>query len=260
MTLTVIWVAGATAAGKTTWIRDQIAMVERPCAYCRFGAAVDAGSLVDRTYLSYVSPDLKVLPTLPTTAELDQLGDRVDYLFVEIDPAVLTEPAGLSCLPELPAAKIERVLIQAPNMPVTLGWAQQTIVGGMAVELTVAPTASWQTIDLSGEILDPPSLAMVWTELIQGAYGQIPRAKALFETIEGYPLYFDYVAGCAPVDYEELEIARNLKGRPQRFSGIAVLGEINQAALKQSLQDASLDDRLIEYYQAQINQMLTAPR
>lgn len=256
MTLQVTWVAGAAAAGKTTWIRDHIRTFTGTCGYCAYRAASQDSLThkIDATYLSYVCPNIQILSTVPHITDLPTLENHFEQLFIEVDSDI-----DRSALPELPVDRVEHVLLQAENSPAVPGWVTQPVVGHRLADQDTQQNLSWNTLDLTGEILDPPSLAVVWTELTQGGYGKVQRAKALFETIEGYPLHFNFVAGCSQADYEELEIARNLKGRPKRFSGLAVLGPVHLTLLQQSLKDASLDDRLIEYYQAQINPMLAAP-
>ncbi|MBE9028926.1 hypothetical protein IQ266_04010 [filamentous cyanobacterium LEGE 11480] len=252
MSLQITWVAGATGAGKTTWIRDHIDSLAVPCAYWHYAADAQSiePSTIDATYLSYVCPGLRILRAAPSHGELAKLAEQVQHLLIELPSDI-----DRATLPELTATPAEYLWIQASNLAVDVGWASRTIAGGHGS----SSTSPSQSIDLTGEILDPPSLAMLWTEITQGAYGEVQRAKALLETIEGYPLYFDYVAGSVQTDYEELEITRNLQGRPQRFSGLSIIGEVNHRTLQQSLKDASLDDRLIEYYQSQIQSMLQSP-
>ncbi len=246
MTTKIIWVAGATASGKTTWIRDRIATLTTPCAYWQYGAQ---SHTIDASYLGYVCQELQVFHQWPDIPALTALAAQSGTLLVEV-------PAGedLLSLPALPGEVIERVFVQPQNFSITLDWASTTVCGGTAVAVT-EPLQYW---DLSGEVLDTSSLGLLWTELTQGAYGPVQRVKALFETVEGYPLYFDFVAGVLQTDYEELEIERHLQGRPQRFSGLAAIGKINLAMLQQSLKDASLDDRLLEYYQSQMQQILSS--
>ncbi|MGF1676173.1 MAG: GTP-binding protein, partial [Rivularia sp. (in: cyanobacteria)] len=50
---------------------------------------------------------------------------------------------------------------------------------------------------------------------------------------------------------------RHLEGRPQRFSGIEVVGgNLDEVMLKQTLSDCFLSDLLVKQFQQQVKQML----
>lgn len=105
---------------------------------------------------------------------------------------------------------------------------------------------------LSGQVFDPPSLHTFWFELYQGAYGQVRRAKGIFELPDGRAFYNEYRYGDNQVQYQELAVKRWLEGRPQRFSGIELVGEnFDNDGIIHTLTDCCLDDRTIEQYQAQ---------
>jgi G3E family GTPase len=85
----------------------------------------------------------------------------------------------------------------------------------------------------------------------------VQRAKGIFDLADGRAFHFNFVAGLPQTETTELKLPRWLKGRPDRFSGIEVVGEnLDQSAIAQALEDCCLEDRAIAYYQQQIRDSL----
>ncbi|AHJ30270.1 hypothetical protein NSP_39690 [Nodularia spumigena CCY9414] len=56
----------------------------------------------------------------------------------------------------------------------------------------------------------------------------------------------------------ELDLPRHLEARPQRLSGLEVWGEnLDESAIRKTLQDCYLSDSAIAQYQEQVKQILT---
>ncbi|MBN8560500.1 GTP-binding protein [Leptolyngbya boryana CZ1] len=239
MDFPVILVAGASGTGKTTWIQQQ--GLNSSIAYCSLGSD---GIAIDATYLTTEMSSINVFSDL---TELLSLRVPV-YLEVsaQLDLDSLTIPLG----------HFQKLAIVAPNTNDTEWhrWADRIVVGIQAAK----GSQIWRS-NLSGQVLDPASLDTLWDELIEGAYGTIQRAKGIFEVVDGRAFHFNYVQG-HETNYTELNVARSFKGRPDRFSGIEVVGEaFDQTAIKQTLQDCCLADDALAYYQHQIRQSLEIP-
>ncbi|WP_430677318.1 GTP-binding protein [Leptolyngbya sp. AN10] len=237
MNFPVILVAGASGVGKTTWIQQQ--SLNSLIAYCSLG-----GDGIDATYLAVESPNIKFL------SELSELASVKVPVYLELgfqlDLASFT----------IPTKYYQKVAIVAPNSANTEWhhWADQIMPGTQ----TVPSSQLWRS-NLSGQVLDPASLDTFWEEVTEGAYGSVQRAKGIFEVVDGRAFHFNYVQGLE-TDYTELNVARSLNGRPDRFSGIEVVGEaFDQTAIKQTLQDCCLADDVLAYYQDQIRQSLEVP-
>lgn len=239
MNFPVILVAGASGVGKTTWIQQQ--SLNSSIAYCSLGSD---GIAIDATYLA---TEMKSINVLFDLMELPSLRVPV-YLEVsaQLDLESLT----------IPLEHFQKIAIVAPNARATEWhrWADQIVVGIQGA----TGSQVWQS-NLSGQVLDPASLDTFWEELTEGAYGAIERAKGIFEVVDGRAFHFNYVQG-NETNYTELNVARSLNGRPDRFSGIEVVGEaFDQIAIKQTLQDCCLADDVLTYYQHQIQQSLEVP-
>ncbi len=110
---------------------------------------------------------------------------------------------------------------------------------------------------LTGEIIDWTSLTLFWFELIQGAYGDIIRAKGIFDIVSGESIYGDFVAGTINQEFVALNVPLWLTGRPQRFSGLEIVGfNLQLKEISQTLKDCFIPESQIDYYQQQIQTSL----
>jgi G3E family GTPase len=109
----------------------------------------------------------------------------------------------------------------------------------------------------TGQVIDENSLEDFWYEITHGAYGEVIRAKGIFDVNDGRSIYCDFVAGVPQTGFLELDLPRYLEGRPQRFSGLEISGKnLDEPALKSTLSDCCLSDYLISQYQQQVKQIL----
>ncbi len=245
----VVLVAGFPGAGKTTWIRKQLGNQSESAAYLGLGARQVP---IDATYLSAEFPDLIVLTD-------EQLGEFLEYsdpnvnVYIELgyhlDLSSLVLPMQIDCC--------HHVAVLPPGYTHTEwgDWADE-IVTGADYSWHCEKPQIWRSY-LTGQLLEQSSLATFWYELTQGAYGKVDRAKGIFDLVDGLAYYFNFVTGFPTTNYSELQLPRWIEGRPDRFSGIDVVGEeLDQAAIVQTLSDCCLEDAAIAHYQAQIRTAL----
>jgi hypothetical protein len=134
-------------------------------------------------------------------------------------------------------------------------WAKE-IIPGAAIDTNITPTQLWR-VPTTGQVIDEDSLHEFWYEITHGAYGQVSRAKAIFDVADGRSLYADFTLGVPATNFLELDLPCHLEGRPQRFSGIEVSGQnLDEAAMRQTLEDCCLSDAAIWQYQQQVKQIL----
>jgi hypothetical protein len=247
--LNITLVSGPPGAGKTTWIRQQINSAAETAVYLNLGSE---NTPIDPTYLAAEVAGLTVLP-------VEQLADFLAHPLAET--AVYVELGFHIDLTSLilpdPMADCRRVAVLPPGTRHTewQGWAD-VVATGVETGAALSQPHLWRSV-LSGQVLDPASLNTFWYELTQGAYGRVQRAKGIFDVADGQSLHFDFVTGLAESTYLELSLPRWLKGRPDRFSGIDVVGEsLEQEAIAQTLKDCCLEEPAIAYYQQQIKDSL----
>lgn len=248
-TLDITLVTGPSGAGKTAWIQQQIHSITDTAIYLSLGADE---TLIDATYLAAEVPGLTVLPVIQLTDFLERptVGCSI-YLELgfHIDLTSLVLPDQV--------ADCRRVAVLPPGTRHTEwhDWAD-LIVPGAEVQFTLQHPHLWRSA-LSGQVLDPASLNTFWYELTNGAYGTIQRAKGIFDMADGRSLHFNFVTGLAETTYLELNLPLWLHGRPDRFSGIEVVGEgLDQAAIAQTIKECCLEDHVIAYYQQQMRELV----
>ncbi|MGP1385892.1 MAG: hypothetical protein ACTS2F_20200 [Thainema sp.] len=129
-------------------------------------------------------------------------------------------------------------------------WADQVMTGNaIAVADEAHLPEIWRT-SLTGQVFDPPSLDELFIELTGGAYGHVHRVKGVFELPDGRAFYVDFVEGLPGIEYTELSLPRWLEGRPQRPSGIEVVGwDLQQQLIALTLLDSCLADSEIAQHQ-----------
>jgi hypothetical protein len=121
-----------------------------------------------------------------------------------------------------------------------------------------SPIAANQLVwhhDLTGQVLDPASLNLLWYELTQGAYGQIRSADAIVEIIDGSAWRLRFDQGEEPVE-TELPVELWLTGRPVRPSQIEVVADVDfdPIGVTTALRDCGLSDEVLANYQAQVRE------
>ncbi|MEQ9550685.1 MAG: GTP-binding protein [Coleofasciculus sp. G3-WIS-01] len=247
----IIAVAGLPGAGKTTWIRQQLAIADQPVLYFSPGSQPVP---IDITGITVEFPQVTLLKEgdeyrLLDLARLEclaymELGFHLDLESVEPVLSVLDHLC------------YRRVAVMPPNVQDTGWhvWADQ-VVPGVKIATPEGNPELWRA-PISGQVIDPASLDVFWAELTQGAYGNVNRAKGIFDLADGRAFYFDFVAGINRT-YTELALPRWLEGRPQRFSGIEVVGvALDKSAIAQTLKDCCLSDVAVHHYQQQIKESL----
>ncbi|MEA5496196.1 GTP-binding protein [Limnoraphis robusta Tam1] len=231
----IIAVTGPPGAGKTHWIREQISQTQQQVRYFNPG---EGSVVIDGTCIASDFPEVEIL----TEGQEFELFNPEPKLTTYIE------------LPwHLDLSSVQPLLEQLNAKSVVLG--NENIVES----LTVIHTSQVQIHRslLSGEILDWSSLAVFWFELIKGAYGEVIRAKGIFDIVSGESIYGDFVAGTMNQEFVALDVPLWLAGRPQRFSGLEIVGfDLNKAELSQTLKDCFLPESQISYYQQQIQTSL----
>lgn len=240
-------VAGSLGAGKTTWIRQQLAQASARGLYLCLASDMP----IDRTYIGIECPQVQIL-TAEERFQLPKQLNSGDRAYIELgfhlDLTTIDRLLDLNC---------RRVAIVPPGITDSEwhAWADEIVIG-VPVQTVVASPQLWRS-PLQGHVIDFNSLEVVWFELIQGAYGKVTRVKGIFDITDGQSVYGDFALGVPQKDFVPLNLSRWLEGRPQRFSGLEVWGQnLDEEAIASSLKDCCLSSAEIHYYQQQIKQLL----
>jgi hypothetical protein len=240
----VILVAGSPGSGKTTWIAEQLR--RHPGAL--YGCPGVGNVPIDASWVRAQLPQVEVIEEGQEISRLIDLEtDAIAYVELGFHLDLATE-----FLSALPCHKVAVLPIGFQDEALQ-HWADEVIESRSDL---LPPNPMPQQIirsPLDGEILDPASLNVFWDELTQGAYGKVQRSKGIFDLVDGRSFYFDFVSQNPESQFTELPVPRWLDGRPQRFSGIEVVGDqLDTQSIAQTLEDCCLSDEMVAYYQQQI--------
>lgn len=247
-------VSGPPGSGKTQWIRECLAKSDgQPSRY--FSPQTDSMP-IDSICMDTEFSQVEIIgPT--KEGNLFDASEAATYI-------ELPWHLDLSSIePQLQKLNCHRVAVlpSGSSDKEWQTWADEVVLGNTArVRESPRSLTNPPQVDrglLRGEILDFASLAVFWFELIQGAYGEVIRAKGIFDIISGESIYGDFVAGTVNREFIALELPRWLDGRPQRFSGLEIVGwDLNREAIAQTIQDCSVPEAHIAQYQEQMKQSL----
>ncbi len=243
-----IAVAGPSGSGKTTWISQFLQDPSQPCFYLAPGSSQTS---VDLICIGYRFPRVQVIAEHEIQSFLEtwikgNLPNAVIYL--ELGFHLILDHPILSVLPW------HRVAVLPPKLQRSEwhAWADEIIPGQDTPFPEVADLPSLWLTPLNGQVFDPPSLNEALTELTEGAYGKVHRAKGIFELPDGRAFYVDFSSKLSGIEYRELKLPRWLDGRPDRPSGIEVVGwDLRPEAIAQTLRDSYLADDHLRYAQQQ---------
>ncbi|MCC5618749.1 GTP-binding protein [Nostoc sp. CHAB 5836] len=253
----IIVVAGSSGAGKTTWICQQmrdIADVEKIIYYSPGTGTVP----IDQTRIAIEFPGMQVFGDGERVEFLNQIP-KADAVFIEwgfyLDLGAM--PTAIAANAQLLDNLTYRAIaVLPPDLKDSEyhTWAKEIVRGAATKTNTVE--SLWRAAS-NGQVIDENSLEEFWYEITHSAYGIVTRAKGIFDVNDGRSLYCDFVAGVPQTDFLELDLPRYLEGRPQRFSGLEVVGKnLDEAALRQTLSDCCLSDAAILQYQQQVKEIL----
>ncbi|HIK05325.1 MAG TPA: GTP-binding protein [Trichormus sp. M33_DOE_039] len=249
--LNITVVAGPAGCGKTTWICRQIQNLTANENVIYFSPGTGKVP-IDQTRLAAEFPNLKVFQDGQEVEFLQQLA-TVDTVYIELG-FYLELTSIQQILDELP---YQALAILPPKLEYSEyhAWADK-IIKGADIDTSMVSNRLWR-VPSSGQVIDEDSLQEFWYEITHGAYGQVSRAKGVFDVADGRSLYADFVAGIPATEFLELDLPRHLEGRPQRFSGLEILGNnLEESAMKQTLEDCYLSEVAITQHQQQVKQIL----
>lgn len=238
----LVVVSGPSGSGKTTWLSQFLQEQSHPVYYASLGLG-DAS--VDLARIGYRFPWVQVVPESQLNEALADLPDTAT-VYLEIGFQL-----DLESLVWLESA-CDRIAVLPPDWPSSdwHDWADQVVTGNAIAASDEAHLPEiWHT-SLTGQVFDPPSLDELFIELTGGAYGHVHRVKGVFELPDGRAFYVDFVEGLPGIEYTELSLPRWLEGRPQRPSGIEVVGwDLQQQLIALTLLDSCLADSAIAQHQ-----------
>ena len=253
--MSITLVAGPPGIGKTTWINQFLSDSGQPLFYLHPGTKTGTeAEAVDRLRVGYRFPQVIVVDDSRAAEVLMNLPDRAQ-VYIELGFHLDLTALPFNSLPCRKVAIVPPELAQLTAQSEWHSWADELVAGNNIQVPGSNETPSFSRMTLTGQVFDPPSLDVFLSEFTGGAYGLAIRLKGIFELPDGQALYIDFVEGMEGLEYTELKLARSLKGRPTRASGLEVVGyNLQQKAMAETLQASCLSDELLAQYQRQYRQ------
>jgi hypothetical protein len=180
----IIAVASPPGTGKTEWICRQIAQTNKPVGY--FSPKTDSVP-IDTIYLQSKYPQLKIYHTREEAALLTESDQTITYIEI---PWYLNLSGIEPLLTRLNSHRVAVISADTKNTEFKT-WADEVVSGNQVTKLTTSLQIHRGV--LTGEILDFDSLATFWLEMTQGAYGEVVRAKGIFDLEDGQIYYGDFM-------------------------------------------------------------------
>ena len=242
-------VAGPCGAGKTSWILKELANLETRASYVLLGAD---SVPIDAMRVAVDCPQVEIIPQ-PSELELAKRVEAGIEIYIEVGFQLEASFPFLQAYPHRYVG-----VIAEDQEDDARGWANEVVPGNRST-LDMGSAQLWRS-PLSGQVFDPPSADLFWQELTQGAYGDIHRIKGILEMADGRAFFMEYVKGLPDSNYVELNLPRNLDGRPQRFSGLEIVGEgLDKGAIASTLEGCCLSDEVLLAHQATLKQQNPSP-
>ena len=245
-------VAGPSGSGKTTWINQFLSEADKqPLFYFCPAAGTEA---VDRLRVSYRFPGVSVIGDTEAPSLLMNLPNQAQ-VYVELGFHLDLTALPFNKLPCQKVAVVPPELAKLTEPSEWHRWADELVMGNNIQPPSSARLPEIWRVPITGQVFDPPSLDALLTEITGGAYGQVSRLKGIFEMPDGQAFSIDFVEGLPGIEYAELKLPRSLKGRPNRLSGLEVVGyDLQQKVMAETLRVACLSDELLAQYQRQYRQ------
>jgi len=246
-----VWaIAGAVGIGKTGWILQQIEQISAPVVYF----CPSAGNVpIDLTCLTAEFPHLQIFCD-GQELELIEKVEQGAIAFIELGFHLDLRSGDmlLDTLADRHACKRIALVPSELTSSEWHDWADEVIE--VKYDIGFQDLQIWRS-PFTGQVFDPSSLNVLWYEITQGAYGEVTRAKGIFDLFDGRAFYLDFVVGKEDSLYLPLDLPLWLDGRPDRFSGLEVVGRnLDGKAIAQCIIDCCLSEEILLHYQNQIKQ------
>ena len=254
-----VWlISGPPGCGKTSWILDRLKKHNSSCGFLRLsGFSENSLEQANSNEIDYVFLKDQIPQLIDLSKSSDQLCTDQDglLLFIELPQFYLPKESGLAGIDR-------RVINQLENLKLI---PDRYLHFGRDNELPIADTLNFEkieslSINLNETVWDPPSLNTFWFELVNGAYGDVYRAKALMNIIDGRFMLFNWIVSRNGSQFLQLNNFAPPKGRPQRISQLIIQGRnLDFVSIKSTVNLCLVNDAVLQFHQASLgNQQLAA--
>ena len=240
-------ISGPPGCGKTTWMLNSLKSHQGPRGYLRLPGvssagleqAVDGG--IDPNYLRDQLTDL---------IDLSNTGQDSSHQEQQLNLIELTqfEPPSSSALEDVDSSVIQQLEALGLQLDRALHFGRDEDLPKEDT-LEFSRLEAW-SMPLEGCVWDPNSLSSFWFELVNGAYGDVYRAKALMNLPDGRAFFCNWMVSQGSSQFLPLESVAAPDGRPKRCSRLSVQGKaLDGSGIQATIADCLLSDEVLELHQ-----------
>ena len=252
----VCLISGPPGCGKTTWALQRLQQHPGPCAYLRLEGDKEAGleqgedSGIDLAWLKHQVPRLEEPATAGTT---DLKQDNDGLTLIEVQQFHPPSQKGIEGFGDVVRSKLEALQLHPDQL---LHFGRDPELPGKDT-LEFSKLEAWHT-SLSGCVWDPNSLSSFWFELVNGAYGDVYRAKGLMNLPDGRAFFCNWMVSQESSQFLPLDTTAPPQGRPSRTSELVVQGKaLNPEGIQATINDCLFADDVLAMQQQQLQQQQT---
>ena len=240
-------ISGPPGCGKTTWMLNSLKSHQGPRGYLRLPGISTAGleqaedGGID---LSYLQDQISDLIDLTNTGQASE-GEKQDSNLIELTQF---EPPSSSDLQDVDSSVIQQLEALGLRLDRALHFGQDEDLPKEDT-LEFSRLEAW-SLPLEGSVWDPNSLSSFWFELVNGAYGDVYRAKALMNLPDGRSFFCNWMVSQGGSQFLPLESVAAPDGRPKRCSRLSVQGKaLDGSGIQTTIADCLLSDEVLELHQ-----------
>ena len=249
----VCLISGPPGCGKTSWALKTLQDHGGPCAYLRLEEEPEAGleqgadSGIDLNWLKDQIPRLEEA-TPSIAADLKEEDDALTL--IEVQRFRTPTQEGIDGFGINVRSKLDALELQP----------DQVMHFGRDPELPSNDTLEFSKLEawhasLAGCVWDPESLSSFWFELVNGAYGDVYRAKGLMNLPDGRSFFCNWMVSQQGSQFLPLDTTAPPTGRPSRTSELVVQGKaLNPEGMQATINDCLLADDVLTAQQQQLQQ------
>ena len=244
-----IWlITGPPGCGKTNWIRETLLNHEGTCAYLRLDGATQESLELGRNAgidHSWLRDQIPQLQELSDPAPSSKLSSDDHLVLIEAQQFSAPTPCADGLDPQI------KQQLQRFNLT-----PDRTLHFGIDPDLPKQDTLDFTELEawhlaLQGCVWDPNSLSSFWFELVNGAYGDVYRAKALMNMPDGRSFFCNWMVSQSGSQFLPLQAVAPPTGRPNRLSHLVIQGKgLIPTGIESTIQDCLLSDDVLELQQA----------
>ena len=253
-------ISGPPGCGKTTWMLNSLKSHQGPRGYLRLPGISTAGleqaddGGID---LNYLQDQISDLIDLSNTGQAS-VGEEQQLNFVELSQF---QPPATSGLDGVDSSVIQQLEALGLHLDRALHFGEDEDLPKEDT-LEFSRLEAW-SLPLEGSVWDPNSLSSFWFELVNGAYGDVYRAKALMNLPDGRAFFCNWMVSQGGSQFLPLESVAAPDGRPKRCSRLSVQGKaLDGSGIQATIADCLLSDEVLELHrepqrqQAELTQAL----